>query len=153
MKIFLVIVVSFIILIIAAFFYLGVQSKSAKAAGLNNGQLSRCPDKPNCICSEYNDDPGHFTLPLSSNLEPEIVFKHSLKAITAMNGVVTEHKQNYIAATFTSAIFGFVDDFEIRIDADQALVHIRSASRVGHSDLGANRKRVDAFKNRFQQTN
>lgn len=57
-----------------------------------------------------------------------------------------EEQPLYFAATFSSAFFGFVDDVEVRIDPQQALIHLRSASRIGYSDFGANRKRLDQLK-------
>ena len=66
-----------------------------------------------------------------------------------MGGSIQAEKTDYLAATFTSSIFRFVDDLEIRIDTGQEMIHLRSASRVGHSDGGVNRKRVELLKNSF----
>jgi len=71
--------------------------------------------------------------------------------IQSMNGVLQGEKDNYIAATFTSSIFGFVDDFEIRIDPNEGVLHFRSASRVGYGDGGVNRKRVELFKRLYRK--
>jgi uncharacterized protein (DUF1499 family) len=51
---------------------------------------------------------------------------------------------------FTTRLFRFKDDVEFYIDADEGQVHFRSASRVGYSDMGANRKRYQAFKELYQ---
>jgi len=67
--------------------------------------------------------------------------------------VITSAQTDYIAATFTSRLFGFVDDLEIRIDTDAGLIHFRSASRVGRGDFSANRKRVELIQLRFRQSN
>ena len=67
-----------------------------------------------------------------------------------MGGSIQAEETDYLAATFTSSVFRFVDDLELRIDADQKTIHLRSASRVGHGDGGANRKRVELLKNSFQ---
>jgi uncharacterized protein (DUF1499 family) len=58
---------------------------------------------------------------------------------------------DYLKAEARSAVFRFVDDVEFRLDAETGLIHVRSASRVGYSDLGANRKRVEALRERFNQ--
>jgi uncharacterized protein (DUF1499 family) len=63
-----------------------------------------------------------------------------------MGGSFQAESDNYLASTFSSAIFGFVDDLEIRLDSTQNLIHIRSSSRVGYSDAGINRKRAGLFK-------
>ena len=66
-----------------------------------------------------------------------------------MGGDVQVESGNYLAATFTSAIFKFVDDLEIRIDSTEEVIHIRSASRVGYSDMGVNKKRTELLKKLF----
>jgi len=50
---------------------------------------------------------------------------------------------------FRSPLFSFTDDVECRLDAAAHQIEIRSASRAGHSDLGANRKRVEAIRTAF----
>ena len=63
-----------------------------------------------------------------------------------MGGIIHQDTDSYVAATFRSNIFRFIDDFEIRLDTENKLIHIRSASRVGNSDFGANRKRIEKLK-------
>jgi len=125
-------------------------SRSGKAPGLLDGELSPCPDKPNCACSEYRDDSAHFIQPLPIADTPVAVAMQKLeKIISALGGSIETSRENYIAATFSSSLFGFVDDVEARADADARVVHLRSASRIGHGDLGANRKRVEEIRRHF----
>ena len=67
-------------------------------------------------------------------------------SIEEMGGSIQAENDNYLAATFNSSIFRFVDDLEIRFDADRIMIHMRSASRVGYSDRGINKKRIERFK-------
>jgi uncharacterized protein (DUF1499 family) len=140
------VLVAFIIL----FFILGIMSKSGKAPGLVEGALSKCPATPNCVCSEYQADSSHFIDPISipQNIafDPLPILEN---VIRDMGGSIQAETGNYVAATFTSAIFGFVDDLEIRIDPTQRVIHIRSASRVGYGDAGVNKKRTELLKNLF----
>lgn len=69
--------------------------------------------------------------------------------ISTMGGRVQRADNAYVATTFNSAVFGFVDDLEIRVADDEGVIHIRSASRVGYSDGGVNKERVEAFRARF----
>jgi len=69
-----------------------------------------------------------------------------------MGGVITSESSDYISATFMSSLFKFVDDVELRPGA-AGEVHIRSASRVGYSDRGVNRKRVDAIRAKMSAKN
>jgi uncharacterized protein (DUF1499 family) len=58
-------------------------------------------------------------------------------------------RENYVHAEFTSLIFRFVDDVEFLIDASAQVIHVRSASRTGTSDLGVNRRRVEEIRRKF----
>jgi len=76
---------------------------------------------------------------------PLVTTKDGLKsAVTATGGTITSESDDYISATYTSGLMRFVDDVEFRRDG--SVWHVRSASRVGHSDMGANRKRVNAIR-------
>jgi len=55
----------------------------------------------------------------------------------------------YIHVEFTSFVFRFVDDAEFLLDEAVKTIHVRSASRIGYSDLGVNRKRVEMIRSRF----
>lgn len=45
---------------------------------------------------------------------------------------------------------GFVDDVEFYLDEDTKVIHVRSASRLGQSDLGVNRKRIETIRTEFE---
>lgn len=151
MKITLIIISVLIVLIIIILFILGKYSQHGQAPGLRNGVLSKCSDKPNCVCSEYRSDVDHYIKPITSlQKKNQAITSEVLSIIKSMNGEQITSSDNYIAATFSSSIFGFVDDFEVRVDANQKVVHFRSASRVGYGDGGVNRKRVELFKRLYK---
>lgn len=128
-------VITLILLGIAAFVFLGMQSRSGSAPGLIDGQLAVCPSSPNCVSSEMGtaDDKKVDALPLDT-------WATLPGVIEEMGGEVTSQTRDYIASEFTSSLFGFVDDLEFRLtDRD---IQVRSASRVGHSDAGVNAARV-----------
>jgi len=141
-----ILIVTFIVLL---FNYRGI-SKAGEAPGLVEGRLSKCPNKPNCVCSENKDDTSHYIDPIiiPQNIRVDS-FSLIKSVIREMGGNVQVESGNYLAATFTSAIFKFVDDLEIRIDSTQKVIHIRSASRVGYSDMGVNKKRTELLKKLF----
>ena len=144
-----ILMVAFIVLL----FNFRAISKAGDASGLVEGMLSKCPNKPNCVCSEYKDDANHYidpiSIPQNITLDTFDTFSLLKNAIQDMGGNVHIENDNYLAATFTSAIFKFVDDLEIRIDSTQKVIHIRSASRVGYSDMGVNKKRTELLKKLF----
>ncbi|OMH25977.1 hypothetical protein BGP75_25345 [Motiliproteus sp. MSK22-1] len=145
--VFLIIALALAILIL--FFYKGYESRGGNSPGLQQGVLQACPDKPNCVSSEEGTDTEHSIKPLlltdNTNSLDQV-----RAAIGTMGGVVVKMDESYLAATFTSSVFGFVDDLEVRFDRTKGVFHVRSASRVGHSDMGVNRKRVETLRELLQ---
>jgi uncharacterized protein (DUF1499 family) len=68
-----------------------------------------------------------------------------------MGGKIMHEDDYYLWATFSTKIFRFVDDLELRMDENNGVIHIRSGSRVGYSDMGANRRRIENFRIRFAE--
>lgn len=149
------ILIVFFLLILAVavlFFFRGKASKNGKAPGLVESKLAPCSSKPNCVCSEYPDDSSHFVEPIDvSHVNTGQHFYKLRKAIEATGGKIITESELYISATYTSGIFRFVDDVEIRLDKEGQKLHIRSASREGYSDLGVNRKRVAKILEAYSQ--
>jgi uncharacterized protein (DUF1499 family) len=127
---------------IGGFFYLGIQSQGGTAPGLIDDQLSPCPSSPNCASSEASTDAEKRVVPLPADAWDQLP-----TLIAEMGGTVTVQELNYLAAEFTSATFKFVDDVEFRMSEDG--VHIRSASRVGYSDRGVNKARIEDIRARL----
>ena len=61
--------------------------------------------------------------------------------------VSTNQQLGIIEASQTSMLWGFTDDIVVRIheNHDKTEIDLRSVSRVGRSDLGANAKRIQRF--------
>ena len=113
--------------------------------GLTDNMLKPCPNSPNCVCSEYSNAASAVPpLSIKSNLQE--AWTQAIAAVKEMGGTIVLQQDSYLHATFTSKIFRFVDDFELRLDTSENVIHIRSASRIGYSDLGVNRKRVERFR-------
>ena len=120
--------------------------------GINNGGLMPCPKTPNCMNSQAVDEKHHIqpirypgtSQDARSRLLQILESEKRTKILTA--------KDNYIRAEFMSALFRFVDDVEFyfpKEHADETVIHIRSASRIGYSDFGANRKRIERIRSQF----
>lgn len=128
------------------------QNKENEAPRIVNGQLLACPDKPNCINTEYPDRTTQFIPALSYQAaKSEQVMNTAKSIILEMGGEIINEDKNYLSAIFTSSIFRFVDDFEIRQDKPALKLHIRSASRMGYSDFGVNQRRVKLFSEFFKE--
>lgn len=62
---------------------------------------------------------------------------------------IVEQSDVYLRAEFRSRVFLFCDDVEFYFEKDSERIHFRSASRVGHSDLGVNRIRMEQIRDLF----
>ncbi|MCB1064066.1 MAG: DUF1499 domain-containing protein [Verrucomicrobiae bacterium] len=139
---------------IGYFLYLGRASQSGKAPGLVSGNLAPCPATPNCVSSDDTSDPGQAIAAFafdSKAVAPAEAWSRLQEIVNSLPGVrVVEVSDEYLSAECRSRLFGFVDDLEFHLRPDSSSIAVRSASRVGHSDLGANRKRVENLRAQFQ---
>ena len=151
-KIMLIIVALLSVTILIRFYILANQSKNGKSPVLIAGRLSPCPDKPNCVNSEFDEDKSHYISHLNYPVEKSEEIMDLVKAvIQEAGGEIQSEQDSYMAFTFTVSIFSFVDDLEIRLDKSKNIIHLRSGSRVGTSDLGVNRKRVELISDLFNK--
>lgn len=108
--------------------------------GILEGRLADCPDSPNCVCS-YETRESHYIDPINANLatvEQVLVDMGNVNIVKA--------DTNYLYAEFTSRLMGFVDDVEFLFDPAAGVTHVRSASRMGYSDMGVNRERIESIR-------
>ncbi|MEM7560368.1 MAG: DUF1499 domain-containing protein [Planctomycetota bacterium] len=134
-----------------AIIVVNAMSKPATTLGVQDGKLAPCPESPNCVCTQA-DDKGHAIEPLQFTCASDDALKYAKKALLGMPRVaVVEEGPNYLRATATTLLMRYVDDVEIYCDSINQVLHFRSASRLGYSDMGANRKRMEAFRQRFEE--
>lgn len=140
----------FLLILVCALMSAQCSGRGDSASGLQNGDLRPCPDSPNCVSSR-SPNPDQFVLPISYSGPSGPVRNRLLAVLESMKRVrIVTATDRYIHAEFTSAVFRFVDDVECLLDEADSLIHIRSASRVGYSDLGVNRRRVERIRALFQ---
>ncbi|OKH15176.1 DUF1499 domain-containing protein [[Limnothrix rosea] IAM M-220] len=107
--------------------------------GVTDGKLKACPGTPNCVCSQ-SDRPQEKIDPL-----PAVSLDQVRQVVEGMEGsTIMEQTDNYLYAEFKTKLMGFVDDVEFFHDGNA--IQVRSASRLGKSDLGVNRDRVEAIR-------
>lgn len=136
-----------------AFTLIGCSSESPKDLGISNTtqRFKDCPDKKNCVSSFADKGSEHYLAPLTSTMTAQEAKAKIKKIVSDMPRVkLVEETDQYLRYEFTSAIFRFVDDVEFSF-AISDKIHFRSASRIGYSDLGANRKRLVHVKFQFNQ--
>lgn len=125
-------------------------SKAPDNLGIrDDGRLSDCPKSPNCVCTQAISESHRMdAIPCDGDLATTMErLKFAVGSLPRTR--IVEESGNYLRAEFTTAIMRYVDDVEFLIDADAGLIHFRSASRVGYSDMGANKKRMTAFRTAF----
>ena len=115
------------------------------------GQFVQCPDKPNCVSSKSSIS-LHKVAPLTYNGTPREAKEILLKILKSMPRTrISIDRDNFLHVEFTSKIFQFVDDVEFYFDK-AGTINFRSASRVGHSDMGVNRERMEEIRHLFKKT-
>ena len=118
--------------------------------GVTDNQLTPCPTSPNCVSSRAGDHKDHAIAPLTYSEPFAEARQRLLDTIRSMKRTtIITADERYIHAELRSRLFRFVDDVEFYFDDQASIIHVRSASRVGHSDLGVNRKRIEDIRNRY----
>ncbi len=117
--------------------------------GLREGRLAPCPSSPNCVSTQSTDakqgiDPIAYT---TSMEEARDCLEKIVRDMPRTNVVRLE--EDYMHQECSSRLFRFVDDVEFWFDDADKVIHCRSASRKGYSDLGVNRKRVEQIREQF----
>ncbi len=110
--------------------------------------LADCPKSPNCVSSQASD-PDRRVAPLNGGKNAEQARQRLTAVLDSLPRVSwTAPSDQRIEAQFTSLVFRFTDDVVFEIE-DDGTIQVRSASRIGYSDFGANRSRVDMLRERL----
>ncbi|MGY6530708.1 MAG: DUF1499 domain-containing protein [Cyanobacterium sp.] len=115
--------------------------------GVSQGHLTSCPQTPNCVVSNESADETHYIEPISYDSDMETARDTLLKVLSVVpNTVVVTETEDYIRTESRSKIMGFVDDAEFYFPENESVIEVRSASRLGESDLGVNRRRLEQIR-------
>ncbi|WP_373501548.1 DUF1499 domain-containing protein [Desulfococcus sp.] len=114
-----------------------------------SGRLPACPDRPNCVSSQA-EDPARRIDPIPYAVSREAAKERLAEIIRSMpRSSIVMRGENYLQVEFKTAVMGFVDDALFYFDDVRKKIDVRSASRVGYSDLGANGKRIERIREKF----
>ncbi len=102
-------------------------------------KIKPCGSKPNCVCSLNDKDDKSYFAPIKTSSNPIPRLKNIFNKLKIE---ILEENSNYLHGVATTLFFRFKDDVEFYYDESLGLLHLKSKSRVGHSDLGTNRKRI-----------
>ena len=108
-----------------------------------SSDMAPCPPTPNCVSSDATDA-AHLVTAFQLAVPSTDGWRTARAAVANLprTRIVTE-TDDYLHAECSSAFFGFVDDIELHLRQVQGIIAVRSAARLGHSDFGVNRKRVE----------
>lgn len=113
--------------------------------------LAPCPDSPNCVSSQAKPGAPHFIEPLRFTGDLATARTRMILLVSRLpRTALVAQTATWLHFTFSTAVFRWVDDVELLFDASTGSIHVRSASRVGYSDLGANRRRVELIRSRWE---
>jgi uncharacterized protein (DUF1499 family) len=122
--------------------------KAPAHLGVRDGRLAPCPQTPNCV-SSYAEGRARVAA-IAYRGDAAVAMARLRVILAALPRVrITQAAPDYLRAEARSRWLGFVDDLELQLDAAGGVVHVRSASRLGHSDFGVNRRRVEAIRAAF----
>ena len=120
-----------------------------KNLGVKDGALAACPSSPNCV-SSFAADEGHRIAPFSFGDEPAAAFARLTQLLRQRSdATIIEERNDYLRVELRTTLF--VDDAEFLLDGEKKVIHLRSASRLGYSDLGKNRSRIEELRAAFSR--
>ena len=121
--------------------------------GVRDGKLKRPSKTPNSVSSQADLWPGDAQqsyariAPLRlMGSGPETLARLKTLLEAQPRTMVVKAEADYLYATFTTPLMKYTDDVEFWFDPAAQVVQVRSASRLGRKDLGANRARVEALR-------
>lgn len=136
--------------IIVSGLQLGCAGKPPANIGVIDGRLAPCPDRSNCVTSMLIDDEKHFIEPFTYPSDKRRAFEALRQVISSQDRTtIVKQSGDYLRIESKSRWFRFVDDVEFYFPKDVSMIHLRSASRVGYSDMGVNRERMERIRSKF----
>jgi uncharacterized protein (DUF1499 family) len=134
------------VLLLAPMPLLSCAGKRPSNLGVSATGLAPCPSSPNCVSSDARDS-EHRVPPLRLAVAPAEGWRSVREIVSELPRCrIVKETPDYLHAECRSALFGFVDDLELQLRPAEGTLAIRSASRLGHSDLGVNRRRVEGLR-------
>ena len=129
---------------------MGCAGERPNNLGAKGTLLAACPSAPNCVSSRA-EDTSHRIAPLIFSGDPNTAFARLKQVLSRRSDTsIIEDKPEYLRVELRTTLF--VDDGEFLLDTTQMTIQFRSASRLGYSDLGKNRRRMEEIRRQFLAT-
>ena len=134
------------VLLVVSMLLLACTGKRPTNPGVSDSGLAPCPSSPNCVSSDARDS-NHKVPPFRLDARPGEAWKVARELVLELPRVhIVKESSDYIHAECRSHLLGFVDDLELQLRSAEGIIAVRSASRMGYSDFGVNRRRVEALR-------
>jgi uncharacterized protein (DUF1499 family) len=134
------------VLLIASMLLVSCAGKRPSNLGVSNSGLPPCPSSPNCVSSDASDS-SHKVPPLQFEVPPTEAWRVARELVSELPRTqIVNETSGYLHAECRSALLGFVDDLELHLRPSEGVIAVRSASRLGYSDFGVNRRRVEVLR-------
>jgi uncharacterized protein (DUF1499 family) len=126
-------------------------STAPKQLTLSPQGFSECPVSPNCVSSDTQDE-LHTIAPFELTVPADQAWAEIKAAVMQLSRThVISEEDGYLHAESRSLIFRFVDDLQLQLREQEGIIAVYSASRVGHSDFGVNRQRIEELRQQLIQ--
>lgn len=124
-----------------------------KSTGIINNKFKPCPKTPNCVSTmAAKEDKKHFISPISYTSSQEEAAEKLIQLINSLKGTTIIVKDiNYLHVIFSTKLLRFKDDVEFYFDDSSKIIHFKSASRIGSSDFGTNRRRMEKIRKLYSR--
>jgi uncharacterized protein (DUF1499 family) len=109
--------------------------------GVEASRLAPCPSSPNCVSSDADNSAHSIAAFAVPSRDGWLAVRESVESLPRTK--IISETADYLHAECTSAFFGFVDDLELHLRTAEGVIAVRSAARLGYSDLGVNRRRIE----------
>ena len=141
----------FVIVFFSALLNLSEGVEDVMASDKEWERFKECPPTPNCVSSEALSKARFIDL-----FKPGDRPEESWELLTGIlektsNCRVISQYSSYIHAEFRTRLLRFADDVEFRLESETSEIAVRSASRVGYSDLGTNRRRMERLRGELER--
>ncbi|WP_405226676.1 DUF1499 domain-containing protein [Lentisalinibacter sediminis] len=120
----------------------------------DEGRLPPCPSTPNCVSSDADPSDGtHYIEALKIDGDAQAAWQRLIGYVESDSSyTIVEQRENYLRAEARTKILRFVDDVIFHLRPEEGVIAMRSSSRLGYSDLGKNRKRLEAVRQALNST-
>ena len=112
-----------------------------------------CPTSPNCVSSDGTDS-EHYIAPFTYIRSSEEAWLATREVATSLSrSKILQERPNYLHIEVRSAFFRFTDDLKLQLRTSDNQIAVYSSSRLGQSDFGVNRDRVEEIREKLIKRN